>query len=232
MTQSSGNPQPPQISVSGSIIIQGHLTTPSSPSIESAPLTLPSSRWKFWRRWKDERVTAYATLLLATGTVALAIFSLIQIRDFRDQEQRQLRAYIGILDHKIENLAVGQTPSITLIFKNFGATPARNIKYWAESHLDQFSAKDFKPDRLVLFPSDVFSATWTTNPFDEKDIDNLKKGETTLFVYGEIDYLDAFNCERDTKFRLIYTGDLLRVGRLGWAPQGNDVEALCRADGR
>lgn len=31
--------------------------------------------WKFWGRWKDEKVTAYATLLLALGTIGLYAFA-------------------------------------------------------------------------------------------------------------------------------------------------------------
>jgi hypothetical protein len=67
------------------------------------PPSLPEPRaqtwWKFWRRsspwWREHhKLTAYATLLLALSTSALATFSLIQIWDFRDQESRQLRAYI------------------------------------------------------------------------------------------------------------------------------------------
>ncbi len=95
------NPQPPQVSVSGSIVIQGHLT-PSSPSVETAPLLPPAAWWRFWRRWKDfHKVTAFATVILAAftvvlaiGTIALAMLSQMQVSEFRNQGQRELRAYV------------------------------------------------------------------------------------------------------------------------------------------
>jgi hypothetical protein len=97
-------PQPPQVSVSGSIIIEGHLTAPSSPRLEIAPAAVPPPRWKFWQRWKDfHKITAYATLLLASGTFVLAVFSLLQwiasaalVATARETEERQLQAYVGI----------------------------------------------------------------------------------------------------------------------------------------
>jgi hypothetical protein len=70
-------PQPPQVSVSGRIFIEGQLPT-SGASPENPPPP-PSPPW--WRFWRDtpEALTAKATLVLALGTVALAIFSLVTL---------------------------------------------------------------------------------------------------------------------------------------------------------
>jgi len=73
-------PQPPHVSVSGHIVIQGQLPPASSASPDSVPLQPPRPWWKFWQRWQDlHKLTAYATLLLALGTAALAIFSLVTL---------------------------------------------------------------------------------------------------------------------------------------------------------
>jgi hypothetical protein len=87
-------PQPPHVSVSGHIVIQGQLSPASSAGgPDSVPAQPRPPRWKFWQCWKDfHKVTAYATLLLATftfvlalGTIALAYLSQRQIEEFRKQ---------------------------------------------------------------------------------------------------------------------------------------------------
>jgi hypothetical protein len=79
-------PQPPQVSVSGSIIIEGHLTAPSSPSLEVAPAIPPPLWWKFWQRWRDfHKVTAYATLLLAGAAFVTLIVTHCDNRDIINQ---------------------------------------------------------------------------------------------------------------------------------------------------
>jgi hypothetical protein len=65
-------PQPPQVSISGRILIEGQL--PASGASPENPPPPPSPPW--WRFWGDpEALTAKATLLLALGTVALAFFT-------------------------------------------------------------------------------------------------------------------------------------------------------------
>jgi hypothetical protein len=63
-------PQPPQVSVSGRILIEGQL--PASSASPENPLPPPSPPW-----W--EALTARATLVLAGGTVALAIVTLVAL---------------------------------------------------------------------------------------------------------------------------------------------------------
>ena len=68
-------PQPPQISVSGRIIIEGQLPAPSSASAENAPAETSPPWWRFWR-WRPESVLAAATVVLAAATFFLAVFTL------------------------------------------------------------------------------------------------------------------------------------------------------------
>jgi hypothetical protein len=63
-------PQPPQVSISGRILIEGQL--PVSGASPENPPPPPSPPW-----W--EALTAKATFVLALGTVALAIVSLVAL---------------------------------------------------------------------------------------------------------------------------------------------------------
>jgi hypothetical protein len=127
--------QPPQVSVSGSIVIQEHLTAPSSPTVAGAPPDPPSSRWKFWQRWRDfRRVTAYGTIslaaftaLLALGTIALAILSRCQISDLRQQFEVAQRPYVWWDSRQpkaVPTMDIGQKASWDFHFFNYGKSPA------------------------------------------------------------------------------------------------------------
>lgn len=70
-------PQPPQVSVSGRIVIEGQLPAPSSASSENAPAPPSPPWWKFWRG-SPETVLAKATVLLAIATGFLAGIALGQ----------------------------------------------------------------------------------------------------------------------------------------------------------
>jgi hypothetical protein len=64
-------PQPPQVSVSGQVRIEGQLhASPSSPQGPPSPPPVPPW-WQFWR-WRPEAVLAVATVVLAAATFLLA----------------------------------------------------------------------------------------------------------------------------------------------------------------
>jgi hypothetical protein len=65
------SPQPPRVSVSGHIVIEGQLTAPSSASPQNVPATPLPPWWQFWRG-KPETVLARATAVLAVTTIILA----------------------------------------------------------------------------------------------------------------------------------------------------------------
>jgi hypothetical protein len=111
----------------------------TSPGEQPPPLPAPpqpSALWKLWERssqwWGDHhRRTADATVLLALGTIALATFSLIQICDLRDQEQRRLRAYVtsngGGATVSIEPITNKILMHGAVRLHNSGGTPAYNL---------------------------------------------------------------------------------------------------------
>src|SRR5271169_331457 len=68
-------PQPPQVSISGRIVVEGQLPASVGASPENAPAPPPPAWWRFWR-WQPEPVLAAATVVLALATFFLAAFTL------------------------------------------------------------------------------------------------------------------------------------------------------------
>ena len=73
---------------------------------------------------------AVIATLLATGAAALAAWQTVST--MRHTAERQLRAYLGMSEGVIENFAVNTRPRVRLVVKNFGQTPAKRFRYWAE----------------------------------------------------------------------------------------------------
>src|ERR1700720_3080413 len=80
-------PQPRQMSVSGRLVIEGQLPAPSSAGSENAPAPPSPPWWKFWRGppetvlAKISGIASLATVVLAAGTVGLALVSYCQLID-------------------------------------------------------------------------------------------------------------------------------------------------------
>lgn len=71
-------PQPPQISVSGRIVIEGQLPAPSGNISEDAPASLSPPWWQFWRpATSHTRELANATNRLAFFTAILVLSTII-----------------------------------------------------------------------------------------------------------------------------------------------------------
>jgi hypothetical protein len=71
-------PQPPQVSVSGRIVIEGQLPASSGASSENAPAPSPPPWWKFWKPAPPEFALPRATVWLVIATFILAAIALGQ----------------------------------------------------------------------------------------------------------------------------------------------------------
>jgi hypothetical protein len=173
---------------------------------------------------KEAADTARDTAQATTEAITLA----------RETAERQLRAYVFVHASSREG-AHSLTPEFHIEFKNFGQTPARGGTYWVHCKIDDYwSESGFeRPSnvgvgRFELAPSGVGTITGINAEPNKVSVDGDKlapftERKTAFFVFGQIDYVDAFSQKRTTKFRLRYDADGVRYGRLAACKEGNEA---------
>jgi hypothetical protein len=154
--------------------------------------------------------------------------------------KRQLRAYVCL--DTAEVAFDGGQPVAYVNFRNSGQTPAYEAHGWA--------AVEAGPHPLqapLPLPEKIAKAKYTVGPeakfgfpgrrktqlFSEAELASFAKPENTLYVYGRVDYRDAFGDWWYTNFRLVAGGKAgLRVvhkedGSVRWVLgpdfEGNDA---------
>jgi type II secretory pathway pseudopilin PulG len=196
--------------------------------------------------WLDYLVAFFA-FIASLGAIAAALVASYQGWVARDTEKRQLRAYVFLESVQTANTddraGNNQYPdlSATIVFKNFGQTPAYNVR-----HSSSLRFADYPP------PATVFVYDRETHPIivdtlgpqggarnvirsSEADSmsaierKQLMKAQTkAIYVFGKIDYEDAFGVGRCTSYRFmvggnsgVLGGDMLRMD------SGNEADRNC-----
>ena len=135
----------------------------------------------------------------------------------RETAMYELRAYVHVDTAEI-NVENRNEPSIKVTARNFGRTPAMNVRHWIYMWTEKHPL--IGPDILPVPPDDFQMATSVLPPDGHHQIPINRKPpplpdivasllgtpEATLYVYGEIRYRDVFGEERNTKYRLVYGG--------------------------
>lgn len=127
--------------------------------------------------------------------------------------QRQLRAYVCL--DTAEIAFDGGQPIAYVNFRNSGQTPAYEAHGWAgvEAASHPFPAP-------LPIPVNIAKAKYTVGPgakfgfpgrrktplFTQAELESFAKPDKTLYVYGRVDYRDAFGDWWYTNFRLIAGG--------------------------
>ena len=131
--------------------------------------------------------------------------------------ERQLRAYVltegGAIKLLQEELAFdGRRAHVEfhIRVKNFGQTPAYNLTNWMFidvfdwDYTGPFTAApppDQRPSSSPLGPGNgTFLNDWRT--ISPKSFAGIKDGTKAIFIWGEVNYVDAFGNERFVKFRM------------------------------
>jgi hypothetical protein len=150
--------------------------------------------------------------------VALVVTIGVMIQTSR----RQLRAYVfpesaGLFEGTMATPPMPEhtnKPGIILNFKNSGQTPAYKVVSWAQIDV---LPRDQEP-RLIapplveqfttnIGPGSVMPKTlWATRPLTPDEITEVLHTTKIIYVYGRIEYQDAFSRKRWTNFRLAYAG--------------------------
>ena len=144
-----------------------------------------------------------------------------QIAVMRDQEIRQLRAYVYI-----NEMSPAKNYSRELSFKNVGVTPAYNYQsitftqaislanpvFIAPPPDTSNHSKFTIPDK-TLYPGESAVVVTALKTFNKDTLDAIKKGKFAVFIWGGIFYKDAFGIERYKNFRMRY----------GWRDPTNEI---------
>ena len=166
-------------------------------------------------------ITAFATLAIALFTWTLwrsseKMWTATQdaLRHAEETAERQLRAYVHVARGGIK-FDSPETSEWHLEIKNFGQTPAYNVRQWTHIWITAWPLQetlpappaDFQTAKSILAPGGLEIMVWIKSPpIPTKSLPLIGTRSGTIYIYGEIRYVDAFQKERFTKYRLIYGG--------------------------
>jgi hypothetical protein len=139
--------------------------------------------------------------------------------------RRQLRAYISIENAARYGGGHSLTPQFSLRFKNCGQTPAKNMTYWIDAEVHEFpfdpvliSSKKEVMDGGELPPSMGLSVAPINidkrASIPDARAEEFNKGKIAFYIFGRLDFDDAFGQHRWLEFRLYYVADCMAHGRL------------------
>jgi hypothetical protein len=186
----------------------------------------------------SDKIAMASGIALFAQYVALIITTVILIRN----GHRQLRAYVlaenvGIVDGMMltpPQPERANIPGVGMIIKNFGQTPAYKVISWAKLAViavtDEISlvlppiTEQFY---TTLGPGASFNkAFWFDRPLAANEIADIAIGTRAVYLYGRIEYRDAFKKRRCANFRLRYIGAFPPPqGAMFWfCETGNDAD--------
>lgn len=191
--------------------------------------------------WTSEAVTAagtialaFLTLVLAAGTLFLWCATRRLVRGTEKTAKHQLRAYIHVVSNELtihpDDLG-GWKANITI--KNFGQTPAFNMTTKVEKKIRPAIAADIFlefSDACILQPEITIGPGGSVNilvdfseiPINPNEWNKLREQCTKGYVWGRIDYVDAFNDPRFTTFQMI--NHFAQIHQFCYCLRGNGTE--------
>lgn len=157
-----------------------------------------------------------------------------QVKIAEETAERQLRAYVMTGAFDVEGIADGKTPSVTIELKNSGQSPARHMTSRLDIALlenpppvSKFTLKGIETNsRSPVAPGGSYAVTvFLDRPISDQDIIVLKGGRWALYVWGQIDYIDAFDKPRWTTFRAVFGKQQIAEEpyHMGVCEDGNDI---------
>ncbi len=184
----------------------------------------------------EERVADYTlwlawlTGVLAVSTTGLWAVTYFTLRHGRETAERQLRAYVSVSEVRVEHLEGMAEFSVEL--KNCGQTPAykltvdTNVKLAAHP-LNEPLALTARPRGVTIVGPGQASHGFVPagRALNAEELAALRAGTKALYVFGEINYEDAFGIARWTRFRFMIGGDvdIRPEGFMGACLEGNEA---------
>lgn len=177
---------------------------------------------------------AYSELLTALSTALLAVITWMLVSLGKDQgntTRRQLRAYVfsetsvlidGTDIKPPPHIDRTDQPGIAMTIKNSGQTPASSVVHWSEMQVATIDREwamnpPAKLDRLspsIISPQGINNKfMWLNRPLSAQEKLGIQNGTYAIYLYGRIEYVDAFQMPHWSIYRLRYSGS-------AWPPYG------------
>lgn len=176
-----------------------------------------------------DTLVALFTLLLFAATWLLYRATKDLVAGAADTAERQLRAYVSIVRSEIACVNPGGTPVAKLWVKNSGQTPAYSLNGMGGIAMgvtfDSLPAPTGGAEKTVgsLAPGATDEQFHTCpRPLTETEVLALIAGRLTIWVYGKLEYIDAFKKKRITEYRLQVGGNAgIQGNQLAICQEGN-----------
>ena len=146
-----------------------------------------------------------ATIIYTRNSLTLTRQSLDLTRtalaNQQETAERELRAYLACNTASVVRIQTGKSVTVGFETRNYGATPAYDVKIHTGARLcDRHSAFDVplrrRPTGIVINPTDFNSTTTGTEPGEAGHIPQFQAGLSEVQFRARVDYRDAFNRER------------------------------------
>ncbi|MEZ5933883.1 MAG: hypothetical protein R3F54_18425 [Alphaproteobacteria bacterium] len=129
----------------------------------------------------------------------------------RELGQKQIRAYVGIIDAKVHDFRLGQVVRLDLTMRNSGRSPAYNVRpsIFARSVVSSehpefdFASLERGQSRGDVGADGKFgTGCLFGKPCSRSFIDRITSGQGKFVVVGRIEYRDVFDESHETHFRM------------------------------
>lgn len=191
-------------------------------------LTLGATAWAAWAAADAAQIareSAFASERAADSaeqSVAIAA----------DSAQRQLRAYVSNVATAARGFGRNFHFEATVTITNSGQTPAHDVTIKLAIVVATEPFADFEINVIGPLSKSHLAAGAQLTPFhrledrlDEANYQAILAGTKTLYLFGEVDYLDVFNKPHKTRFRFFLGKDQMKHAQpvLSVCPEGNEA---------
>lgn len=131
-----------------------------------------------------------------------------------EHSEKNLRAYVLVESAAIIFRKSGP-PKYEVFLKNYGSSPAKNVKWWFHSWMDYWPRRtplpepppDFQTAKAVLGPSaKIMAQNQHGVALDNFSKWSLHSETGAIYIYGKCTYTDAFGRHRESTYLLLYRG--------------------------
>jgi hypothetical protein len=171
---------------------------------------------------REHAIVAISTAVVAAFTFALFVATFLLWYAGERHSERQLRAYIAI-ERTARKGNHDLTPLFDIAFKNCGQTPAYKGRYWIDVQVHELPLKSIlirsekaESGKFEMPPTNMFTVSGINNPsiasITDQQNREFMEGKLAFYIFGQIDFVDAFDNPRWLKFWKRYDHACMSAG--------------------